>query len=248
MSILFNLESNLSRWYTHRVIITKFRPQKSGYLLWPLLLSSFLSVGLSISRLLSSDTSRYLFLIWNLLLAWFPLLFAVLLVKWLKKGKWTSWQALVLSALWLGFLPNSFYLISDFIHLKSTGEVSILFDAVMFMSYAWNGLLLGFAAVYILHSQLLKCLSKFRSALLVSLIFILCSFAIYLGRYLSWNTWDILINPAGILFDLSERIVQPSLYPNTFTVTALFSVALIVMYSTVCMLISYIKDSASTVN
>lgn len=148
---------------------------------------------------------------------------------------------MVLTALWLGFLPNSFYLVSDFIHLKDTGEVSVLFDAVLLMSFAWNGLLLGFTAVYMVHVELLKRMPKRQVVQLIAITFILCSFAIYLGRYLAWNTWDILVNPAGILFDLSERVVEPTSYPNTFTTTGLFTITLSTTYYSVCKLIDAIR-------
>jgi uncharacterized membrane protein len=187
-------------------------------------------------------TTRYWFLLWNLVLAWFPLILAVLLSRYLAKHKWASFKGILLTILWLGFLPNSFYIISDFIHLKDTGEVSLLYDAVMFMSFAWNGLILGFMAVFIVHTELLKRLRQQLATRLIGLTFLLCSFAIYLGRYLAWNTWDILVNPAGILFDLSDRIIRPASYPNTFTTTTLFSVALIVMYYTAFQLVAAIRS------
>jgi uncharacterized membrane protein len=209
---------------------------------WPLLASSGLSIALLTCRVLGGHTTRYWFLAWNLFLAWLPLLFAFWLVQTLRKHRWLSFRGLALTALLLGFLPNSFYLVSDFIHLRETGEVSMLFDAVMFMTFAWNGMLLGFASVLVLHLELLKRVRRSLATRLIGLVFILCSFAVYLGRYLAWNTWDIIVNPGGIIFDLSDRIVKPSSYPNTFTITTLFSVVLGVLYYTAFKLAKAIRN------
>lgn len=211
---------------------------------WPLFVSSCLGVVLYICRVLGGGTFRYWYLVWNLVLAWIPLFFSYMLVRWLKKGRWLSVKGLALTALWLGFLPNSFYLVTDFIHLAPTGEVGLLFDAVMIMTFAWTGLLLGFISVYMIHSELQKRVRTRLSVLLIALVFILSSFAIYLGRFLTWNTWDIIINPAGILFDISDRVIRPVSYPSTFTTTTLFSVVLIVLYYTVYKLVAAIKNSA----
>lgn len=62
---------------------------------------------------------------------------------------------------------------------------------------------------------------------------LLSSFAIYLGRYLRWNTWDIIINPAGLIFDVSDRIINPGTYSLTFIVTAVFFVVLGSAYAVV---------------
>lgn len=210
-------------------------------ILLPLGVSSILSVGLFVSRMVAGGSTRYWFLLWNLVLAWLPLLFSFSLLHWLRRGAWRSWRGILLSVLWLGFLPNSFYLVSDFIHLKSTGEVSVLFDAVLFMSFAWNGLLLGFTSVLIMHSQFLKRLPSKLVSSIIAAIFVLCSFAIYLGRFLQWNTWDIILNPGGILFDISNRLVKPASYPSTFTTTALFSVTLLALYYTVFKLVAALR-------
>lgn len=197
---------------------------------WPLLIGSLLSTALFVCRIIGSGGYRYWFLMWNLFLAWLPLIFAHALYRWLERGRWVSWQGITLSALWLGFLPNSFYLVTDFIHLHATGEVSLLFDAVMFMSFAWNGLILGFMSVLLIHSELQKRLRPRAVLIGLGIVFLLCSLAIYLGRYLAWNTWDILINPAGIIFDLSNRITSPRSYPNTFTTTSTFFILLTSLY------------------
>jgi uncharacterized membrane protein len=79
----------------------------------------------------------------------------------------------------------------------------------------------------------------------VAIILLLCSFAIYLGRYLRWNTWDILVNPAGILFDVSDRFINPAAYPRTFSTTACFFVLLGSAYVFVWSAVAAIRRSAS---
>lgn len=195
-----------------------------------LALSSGISVLLYVVRAVASDSDRYWFLNWNLVLAWLPLLFAWLLKERLKTTLWFTWQNIGLTLLWLGFLPNSFYLVSDFIHLRSTGEVSLLYDVVLFVSFAWNGYVIGFSSLYIVHKELLKKLRDRNAHLIVGTVLLLCGYAIYLGRYLRWNTWDVLVNPAGLLFDVSDRFINPISNPQMFTTTAMFFVLLVSMY------------------
>ncbi len=219
----------------------QLRALKQWEIIWPLLISSGVSVFLFVCRAIGGGTDRYWFLLWNLFLAWLPVVIAHYLYDWLKTGRWLSWQGIALSLLWLGFLPNSFYLVSDFVHLRVTGEVSLLFDSVMFFSFAWNGLLLGFLSVLLVHAEFAKRFRDRTVLIIVGAIFLLCSFAIYLGRNLQWNTWDILFDPAGILFDLSDRIVSPASYPNTFTTTSIFFVLLTSLYLTVFRLIQAVR-------
>ena len=129
---------------------------------------------------------------------------------------------MLLLAIWLGFLPNAFYIISDLIHLQSSGEASILYDIAMITSFVINGLILGYISVYVVHKQLLKYWSNKAVIAFLVTVFMACGFAIYIGRYLRWNTWDVLVNPFGILFDLTERIVNPVLHIQTYLVTLTF--------------------------
>jgi uncharacterized membrane protein len=66
--------------------------------------------------------------------------------------------------------------------------------------------------------------------LLVAITLLLCSFAIYLGRDLRWNSWDILINPGSLLFDVSDRFLHPGAHPRTFVTTLTFFVLLGTFY------------------
>lgn len=198
----------------------------TGRVLGILLVSSLVSIGLLAIRMLVAGNFKFWFLSWNLILAWLPILFAFGLRANLTKKRLSDWQNLVLFVLWLGFLPNSFYIMSDLIHLQSSGETSVLYDIAMIMSFVINGLLLGFISVFIVHRLLLQRFRENYAHTIIGIVFLLSGFAIYLGRYLRWNTWDILFNPAGLLFDLSERIINPLIHAQTYIVTLVFFVVI----------------------
>ena len=208
---------------------------------YALLISNGASILLFALRSVESQTDRYWFLIWNLVLAWMPLLFVWWLVRRLKTTPWLSWQNVGLTLLWLGFLPNSFYLISDLIHLHETGEVSLLYDIVMFMSFIFNGLVAGSMSLFIIHRELLKRIAYDKAYAVVMTVLFVCSFAIYLGRSLRWNSWDVLINPAGLLFDVSDRVVNPSAHPQTFVTTVTFFLLLTSIYIVIWELVRALK-------
>lgn len=197
---------------------------KQARLLRILVLSSIFSVSLFLVRAINQQTLEYWYLNWNLLLAWLPLLFSVVLVKRLRSSRWLTWQNSTLSVLWLGFLPNSFYIMTDFIHLQHTLNDTLLYDVVLLLSFTLNGLLLGYISTFMIHDELKKRFSNNTTNMIIAGIFLACSFAIYLGRYLRWNTWDVLINPAGLLFDVSDRFINPGAHGQTFSTTALFFV------------------------
>lgn len=212
-------------------------------LLTTLLFSTLVSVTLLALRMIVAGNTRFWFMTWNLFLAWIPLLFALGLRINLLKKPLTGWQNLGLLALWLGFLPNSFYLMSDLIHLQSSGEASVLYDVAMMMSFIINGLILGYISVYIVHSQLLKHFKPKTVHIILGFVFLACGFATYLGRYLRWNTWDIFLNPAGILFDLSERVINPILHIQTYIVTFVFFVVLASTYAVIYQIIVLLNSN-----
>lgn len=215
--------------------------RESYNLLWALVFSSAASVVLFFTRVAASGSSRYIFLIWNLFLAWIPLGLAINISQRLKRRPWSNLGTIVMTLLWLGFLPNSFYIISDFVHVHATGEISTLFDSAMITSFAFNGLILGVMSLYILHKELVKRTSRIIAHSVAAGILLLCSFAIYLGRYLRWNTWDIIIDPAGLLFDVSDRIINPTAHPSTFSTTATFFLLLSSIYVVSYNLVAFLK-------
>ncbi|MGI9028295.1 MAG: DUF1361 domain-containing protein [Candidatus Saccharimonadales bacterium] len=192
-------------------------------------------VGLSllVVRILTSDSLRFSFLLWNLVLAFIPALLAWWLVTRVRLYGWLKWQQIVLTALWILFLPNSFYIITDLIHLRSNYEADLLFDITLLMSFIVTGLMLGFISVYLVHTQMLRRMRERSAYGLIAILLLAASFAICLGRYTRWNTWDILLQPIGLLFDVSDRVINPDAHLQTYQTTVVLFLLLLASYSVV---------------
>lgn len=195
-----------------------------------LLTASAVSLGLFGFGAWRNHSSEFSYLVWNLFLAWLPLIFALRLLETLKTKRWSSWEGIGWSLLWLVFLPNSFYMISDFIHLQEVQRVDILYDALMFTAFIYTGVALGFSSLYLIHQRLRRRLSDRTAAGWIAATLFVCSAAVYVGRDLRWNSWDILFNPGGLLFDISERLIHVSSYPKMLITIASFFVLLCTMY------------------
>ena len=207
----------------------------------PLLLvlcaSSCLSIGIWVMRFYYTDgIATYYFLIWNLFLAWVPLVSALLLwylhqsVPWARVLQWP----LLLG--WFLFFPNAPYLVTDFLHLTERPHVPLWYDLLLIFSFAWNGLVLGFTALWIVQEVLTTQYNKGVSLFVVWLTLAMSGFGIYVGRFLRWNSWDVLFNPHSLAADILPRLTDPFAYPRTVVVTLLFSTFLTVAYLTVRLL------------
>jgi uncharacterized membrane protein len=209
--------------------MVQWRSPRNQFVL-ALAISSLVSLALYGYGAWRNHSFYFTYLVWNLFLAWLPLIFAVRLIALLRHKRWSSWEGIGTSVLWLLFLPNSFYMISDFIHLQEVRRVDVLYDAVMFTSFIYTGVVLGFSSLYLLHMQLQKRLSARVAASWIAATLLVCSSAIYVGRDLRWNSWDVLTNPGGLLFDLSDRLQHISAYPRMLITVTSFFVLLTSMY------------------
>ncbi len=191
---------------------------------------SVVSICLFAAGALANHSLQFDYLLWNLFLAWLPLLLMLALLRTLRTQLWTRWLPFILTVLWLFLLPNSFYMISDFVHIQDAMRHNVLYDVVMFTAFIFDAALLGFSSLYLVHSELRKRLSLRISSITVGLILFVCSFAIYLGRDLRWNSWDVLFNPAGILFDVSDHLFHPFQHTEMFSTTLSFFILLGSLY------------------
>ncbi len=159
---------------------------------------SGMSVSLWVFRVIATHDGNYRFMVWNLFLALLPLLVAKALQELDQIDRLSLLPRLAGMALWLLLVPNSFYMITDLMHIRHANPTTIWYDSLMFFSFAMTGLLAGTYSWYIIHkivagrhSSLLAWLGVLSSSGLIA-------FGIYLGRYGRWNSWDILTNPMAL--------------------------------------------------
>lgn len=191
---------------------------------------TLLCLCLLLFRAFATDSLRYWFIPENLFLAWVGLFLGWVLVKELQNRRWLSWQNLSLSFIWLFFLPNTWYVLTDFIHISTTGEISELYDVVLLTSLAMTGFVLGFASLWIVHKELLKRVSRTRAMAYIQIVILFSSFAIYLGRVLRWSSWDVLTNPGGLILNVSDRVIDPLGHLHAYSFTGLFFVMISAIY------------------
>ena len=73
-------------------------------------------------------------------------------------------------------------------------------------------------------------LNKKLLPVLSSLLLFLGSFGIYLGRYLGWNSWDILQEPFKLFYDIGDRLINPFHHPRTWGMTIFMFLFLSMIY------------------
>ncbi len=200
-------------------------------------LSSALSIILLICRIQWTGYLYFIFLPWNLFLAWIPFCCA-LAIRELKAGA-SRWLIACLFCCWLVFFPNSPYILTDLFHLRPKQDVPLWFDLVLILSFAWNGLFLGYTSLFMIHRFLEKLFSKRTVWLFISGIMLLCGFGIYLGRYPRWNSWDVITSPIALMRDISGMMLHPLDHPRMLGVTFFFSLFLMMSYVT---LITFIQN------
>jgi len=186
-------------------------------------------LGLVYFRMNYSDTIHYRFLIWNLFLALVPLIITHFTLAQTSERQSKIRIAFVFGS-WLLFFPNAPYILTDLFHLKLNSSMPIWFDLVLIMSFAWTGLLAGFLSLMHIEEALSSWTNRRWATVLVVLMIFMSSFGIYLGRFLRWNSWDIVKHPGGLFNDVMDRIAHPSNYPTTWGVTVFLGLMLSAMY------------------
>lgn len=181
-------------------------------------------------RIMYANNTRYMFLLWNLFLAWIPFQLGILLTV---NQHWLKWIKYGLLACWLLFFPNALYIITDLVHLENTGDrVPVWYDAVLLFASSLTGLMMAFVSLYQVELFLRKNVSAKRiNALVVAALF-LGSFGVYLGRFLRWNSWDVLANPVSLVIEIGVRFTNPFMHYKTWLVTVLLTCFFSLLYFT----------------
>ncbi|WP_426060038.1 DUF1361 domain-containing protein [Hymenobacter sp. B1770] len=204
----------------------------------PLYFVLALSLGLSFvligGRVLLTGRLQFIFLLWNLFLAAIPFCLSAALTLAAKPPR--AFLLLLVGAAWLLFFPNAPYIVTDLFHLEPRQGVPYWYDLALILSCSWNGLMLAYASLLDMHALVQRRLSTWVGWVFVTVALLLSSFGIYLGRYLRFNSWDVLANPLTLFYDILNRLVNPLNHPRTWGVTMVFGVFLLIGYGTVRLL------------
>jgi uncharacterized membrane protein len=197
-----------------------------------LIISCGFSCLLLSARITVTGYHTYLFLLWNLFLAFVP--YAI--TQWLWMHSWVAKNKLKLAGLlllWLLFIPNSFYILTDLFHLDEFDSAPKWFDLLLIFSFAWNGLLLGIISVRKTEMILEIVTGRSFSLLIVFVVMWLNAFGIYIGRYLRFNSWDIIMQPFSLCREMFEVIFHPVRNRMEWGMIAVYAIFMTVLYITI---------------
>lgn len=175
-----------------------------------------------------TGSGYYRFLIGNLFLACVPLLLSsTLRMADRLRGHWTIKGGLF--GLWLLFLPNAPYILTDILHLTYTSDAPAWYDLALLLSCSGTGLLMGYLSLIDVQGIVARRLSPIVGWIFAVVSLVLSGFAIYLGRFLRWNSWDVLVTPTR-LFDLTDVLMHPISNARPLSVTLVFGIILALGY------------------
>lgn len=192
-----------------------------------------ISLGFTLSllfvRAFYTGEPAYFFYPWNLFLATVPLFFSSLL----KRQATINYKSIFYFGLWLLFLPNAPYLVTDIFHFEHRSPVPIWFDLMLVVSGAWNGILLCMLSLFSVEKFIRKVCNKKYVTLIMISILVACGYGIYIGRFLRFNSWDVVTDPAGLLKASTHHIHHPVQSLNVWLFTFLFAAFLSIIYFTI---------------
>lgn len=226
--------------------------KRSDYSLYKL---TFALVGMTVlatlflfGRALVLKRYSYIFLIWNIFLAWVPFYISLIYTNINLKSKISK---LLLGFSWLAFYPNAPYIITDFIHLskykfyenKPHGEVFtsnfvMWYDFFLISIFVIIGLVLAYISLSIMHKHIKKNFSDIYGWLFIFTTSVLSGFAIYLGRFLRLNSWEIISSPLNLV---SSIINDLGIHSIVFT--SIFSTLIFIFYLTFFLMNKYYTEN-----
>lgn len=194
-----------------------------------LVAGTLLAAGLQDVRADRAGAPVFAFLFWNLFLAWVPYVLSLAMVG-LDRVRAPGWVLAGVGVVWLLFLPNAPYILTDFIHLGAIPGAPQWFDALLIGSFAGTGLALGLASLLLVHRVVARRLGSLAGWTLAIGSLALSSVGIYLGRFPRFNSWDVLTNPHGLVQVVVSRLADPLGNPFLVQFAVLMTGGLIASY------------------
>ncbi len=190
-----------------------------------ILIAALLCILLLCYRVYTSGTLFFIFLIWNLFLAIVPLVISQFISysNYIRSNRFLFLSA---SALWLLFLPNAPYIITDLIHLQHNLSNLVWLDLFLVFAFAIMGLFTGVLSMIKMNALFKQQWSTKTGHLLIIISAFLSGYGVYLGRFLRFNSWDILTNPSSLFLQIIRSLGSE----KTWIVTLVFGIFLSLIF------------------
>jgi len=184
------------------------------------------------ARVIVTGNLTYVFLLWNLFLAFVPYAVSYLFLSNTRISE-NKLKLVIVLAIWLLFVPNSFYILTDLFHLDKFSSAPKWFDLLLLLSFAWNGLLFGIISLRKVEIVLQSIRGKSFSLFIVFLFMWLNAFGIYIGRYLRYNSWDVVVQPFSLFSEMIEVLLHPFDKKMEWGMITCYAVFMALLYVTI---------------
>jgi len=195
-----------------------------------LLFATGVGLALVLARIAWTGNIKYTFLIWNLFLAWLPLIFALLACDEFRGEAGRNWRFLGFAGAWLLFFPNAPYIFTDLIHLTTHFYRHFWVDLMLILLFAVIGLVLGFVSLFLMQAVVRRIFGGMASWLFIGAVATLSGFGIYIGRFLRFNSWDVIFKPFALCEGIGRWATNPLVRPTSFAFPVLFATFLFLSY------------------
>jgi len=209
----------------------RFALRHQALLVFTMIICSGMSMFLFVIRMVKTGGTVYASLNFNLMLAWIPAVFALIAYNAYRKGSCLGAViALGCAAVWLLFFPNAPYLITDIVHLRPREEMPYWFDQILYMAFAFTGCYLGMVSLILMQALVRRSLGWIVSWIFALGALVAGGFGIYIGRFLRFNSWDLLMNPKPLLKEILDWFRHPRSNSDAFIFALTFSVFFAAIY------------------
>ena len=151
-------------------------------------------------------------IVWNLFLAFIPLVLSFWLFRWHHRKRSFVWCIGLI--VFIAFLPNTAYLLTDIIHLIEAirAGYSIWITTLIFIPLHLFAIFLGWEAYVVSVINQSSYLSRqgakkfvFASEILTHAV---SAAGIYLGRFLRFNSWDLVTQPNVVFMSAIDNLTE----------------------------------------
>lgn len=209
-----------------------------------LLFATTVCVALFLLRAARTSGFTHHGLMWNLFLAWVPMVCALIAYNLSRGAPFWRWLALGgCVPVWLLFFPNAPYMVTDITHLRPLDGVPLWYDLIFIIACAWTSFFLGLVSLFLMQALVRRAWGTLTGWVFTLGVVMLCGIGVYLGRFLRWNSWDVFVRPGHVLADIVAPLLNPLDHFSALAFSGVFSVFFISVYLMLFALTHFQKES-----